>query len=226
MRLITFTTITIIFISLILPGILSFGIRNIPQNNQPSLDRTQKLYGDLIISQVFISTTDNFSGIGVSIKNPNLLNKKDVILSIHDRDGNLLRVISLNGANIADGKFVKFRFAPIEISENRQFLFTLTAPTTTQDEADGNRALEVFLTNQQPANAFDLTIEDKVILGTSISYVAFYKPPYPTYVLEIIYSKWIKNFTQDTLFFVIYMALIFTLSGFLLYQLSKPRQNR
>lgn len=225
MRLVTFTTITIIFLSLFLPGMLTFGISNIPQNDQPSLDRTQKLYGDLMVSQVFMSTANNLSGIGLSIKNPNLLNKKDVILSIYAEDGILLRTVSLNGARIADGKFVKFRFAPIKISENRQFLFTLTAPSTSREEADENRALEVFLANQQPSNVFNLTIGDKIISGSSVSYVAFYKPPYPTYVLENIYSKWIRNFVADLPFFIIYMVLIFTLAGLLLYRFSKSPQR-
>lgn len=225
MRLVIFTTIFIIFLSLILPGVLSFGIRLIPQNDQPSLDRTQKLYGDVVVSQTFISTTDHFSGIGLSIKNPNLLNKKDVILSIYDMNGNLLRTVALNGASIADGKFVKFRFAPIELSQNRQFFFTLTSPITSQEEANENRTLEVFLTNKQPANALDLIIGDKNILGTSISYVAFYNPPYPTYVLENIYLTWIKKFVADLSFFIIYLVLIIALSGFLLYQLSKSRQH-
>lgn len=225
MRLVSFTTITIIFLSLFLPGVLSFGIRNIPQNEQPSLDRTQKLYGDLVVSQVFISTTNNFSGIGLSIKNPNLLNKKDVILSIYGMDGNLVRTVSLSGTSISDGKFVKFRFTPIEISENRRFLFTLKAPSTSREEADENRALEVFLTNQQPSNVLILTIGDKIIEG-SVSYVAFYKPPYPTYVLETIYSKWVRNFIADLPFFIIYMALIFTLAGLLLYRFSKsPKRH-
>lgn len=224
MRLVTFTTITIIFISLILPGVLSFGIRNIPQNDQPSLDRTQKLYRDVAVSQTFVSTTNNFSGIGLSIKNPNLLNKKDVMLSIYEGDGNLVRTVSLSGTSIADGKFVKFRFAPIKISENRQFLFTLTAPSTSREEADENRALEVFLTNQQPKDVFNLTIGDKIIEG-SVSFVAFYKPPYPTYVLENIYLTWIRNFIADLPFFIIYMALIFTLAGLLLYRFSKSPQR-
>lgn len=217
MKLIFFTTIFIIFVSLILPTILSFGIRNIPQNNQPPLDKTQKLYGDLLVTQLFLSTNDNFSGLGFSIKNPNLLNKKDVVLSIYTEDGNLERIVSLNGAGIEDGKFVKFKFEPVKISENKKFLFSLSSPETSKAEADENRALEVFLTNEKPENVFNLTIGDKIISDASISFVAFYKPPYPTYVLEKIYLNWIKKFAADTPFFIVYTLLILTVGGFLTY---------
>lgn len=225
MKLATFTIITIIFIVFIFPAILSFAIINIPNNDQPSLDKTQKIYGDLIISQAFISKNTNLSVIGMSIKNPNLTNKKDIILSIYENNI-LLRSSVLNGKQIADGKFVKFKFNPIVESGNKLFLFTLAAPVTTKEEADHNNALEVFLTDQKSEGIYEVLISDKIIPNTSIAFVSFSKPPYLTFALEVIYSKWLNKFTSDWQFFIIYTGLIVTLVSLLLYRLAKSPQDR
>lgn len=225
MKLVTCTTITTALLVFILPAILSFGIVNIPQNIQPPLVRTQKIYSDISISQQFISKAKNLSVVGMSIKNPNLANKKDVTLSIYENNI-LVRNNVLNGSQIEDGKFVKFKFEPIVESENKLFLFTLAAPATTKEEANNNNALEVFLTNQQGEGEYELSVGDKVVSNTSISFVSFSKPQYPTYVLKVIYSKWLNKFTSDWQFFTIYTVLIFTLAGFLLYQLARSQQDR
>lgn len=225
MKLIIFSTIIIILLIFILPAILSFGINYIPQNDQPSLDKTQKIYGYLSVSQAFISKNANLSVIGVSLKNPNLTNKKDITLSVYE--GNvLLRSSVLNGSHISDGKFVKFKFEPIVDSENKSFLFILAAPATTQEEADNNNALEVFLTNQRNEGVYELLVGDKIVPNTSVAFVSFSKPPYPIYVLETIYSKWLNKLMADWKFFTVYAILIFTLAGFLLYQLARSRQGR
>lgn len=224
MKLITCTTITTALLVFILPAILSFGIVNIPQNIQPPLVRTQKIYSGISVSQPFISKAKNLSVVGMSIKNPNLSNKKDITLSIYEKNI-LIRSSILNGKQIEDGKFVKFKFEPIIESENKLFLFTLAAPSTTTDEADNNNTLEVFLTNQGEGE-YELSVGDKVVPNTSVAFVSFSKPPYPTYVAEIIYSKWLNKFTSDWQFFVVYTVLIFTLAGFLLYQLARFQRHR
>lgn len=224
MRLVAFTTITIIVLVFILPAILSFGVRILPQNDQPSLDKTQKIYENLIVSQSFISKTKNLSAVGVSLKNPNLSNKKDIVLSVYGEDGTLIRSITLNGKNIADGKFVKFKFNSIADSKNKQFIFTLTAPTTTKEEADSSNALEVFLSDQKQENISYFKIGDSEVLG-NVAFVSFSKPPYPTYALESIYSKWLNKLTADWQFFTTYTVLIFTLVGLLLYQLARSPQD-
>ncbi len=152
------------------------------------MDGTQKIYGNLVISQSFISTTSHFAGIGVSLKNPHFANKKDIILSIYDKDNMLLREVVLNGRNIADGKFVKFRFEPIVLAANKEFTFSIKAPQTSEEEANRNEALEVFLSNT------------KLQEDTDVAYVKFFKPPYPFYVLENIYSRWFGAFTKDRIF--------------------------
>lgn len=226
MKLITFTTITVIFIALILPAVLSFAVVNIPNNDQPSLDKTQKIYGDLIVFQAFTSKTENLATIGMSIKNPNLANKKDITLSIYDEGGILLRSVTINGKNIADGKFVKFKFEPIVGSQNKNFTFTLMSPTTSKEDADKNEALEVFLSDQTIEGASILRIGDREVSNSIVSFVSFSKPPYPTYVMENIYSKWFNKFSADWQFLIIYTVLVFTLAGFLLYKHAKSQLHR
>src|SRR3989344_2402343 len=93
------TILTIFFFAIFLPVISTFAIRLIPSGIQPSLENTQKIYQDLTLSQSFVSLKDNLAGIGVSIKNPNFANKKDVTFNIYDKDNNLIRSVILNGKN-------------------------------------------------------------------------------------------------------------------------------
>lgn len=207
MKTIIFTSILIIFTVLILPGLLSFEIRNVPDRNQPSFDRTQEIYGNLIISQTFTSTDDNLSMIGLSIKNPNLENKRDILFSILDSGGGLLRDSMLNGKSIHDGDFVKFKFLPIKDSKNKIFTFSLSAPSSNQQEA-----LEVFLTKQVSQGVEYLTVEpikiDQEEAKMSVSFVPFYKVTSPYQLILEIYRDWMKRFFADKYFAIFYILLI------------------
>src|SRR3989344_7026524 len=103
-------TVTIIFIFclvVLLPLGLTFGIKYVPSGTQPPLGNTQKIYKDVVLAQSFVSLESNLSGIGVSIKNPNFANKKNLNISLLDNENKLVRSIVLNGKNIGDGDFVK-----------------------------------------------------------------------------------------------------------------------
>ena len=109
-KLIVFTTLFICTILIIIPISLSFLIKIIPNDTQPSLEGTEKIYGEKRLLQSFISLRDNLSGIGVSIKNPSLANKQDLKMEIFDGSGKILRSVKLNGRNIGDGNYVKIMF--------------------------------------------------------------------------------------------------------------------
>lgn len=111
-----------------LPALLSFGIRYLPANNQPPLGVTQKLYGDKIMKDRIGLSENNFSGLGLSFKNPNLINKKEITLEISEENGELLRSSVLSGFNIPDGGFVRFAFEPIADSKGNGYVIALSSP--------------------------------------------------------------------------------------------------
>lgn len=225
MKNIVLTTFLIFFMVFILPAILALGIRNIPDRYQPSLDRVQQIYSDITLSQSFISTSDNLSSIGLSIKNPNLENKKDIFLSIYDKDNNLVGKTSLNGSSIPDGDFIKFKFPPIKDSKNKLLTFNLSSPTS-----DKLNALEIFLTKENINGVDDLKIAPIIIdqeeASMSASFVPFYKTV--SFFAQIlgIYSDWSKRFFEDRIFATAYLLLIASITIILLSKWKLPRLKK
>lgn len=207
-------TLLILFLTvLILPAILSFGIRYIPARSQPSLDKTEKIYSQNSISQSFLGKENNLTAIGLSIKNPNLINKQDILLSIYDENGILLKTSILNGSHIPDGDFVKFVFSPIVDSKNKKVTFTLSAANVDEVES-----LQLYYTTSGMEGEFK--IKDKIASG-SASFVDFYKPTTRLALITNIYTSWFGRLLSDAGFFVLYILLILGLSGYLFYSNSK-----
>lgn len=207
MRLVRWTVVFVFLIVLVLPAVLSLGIRYIPNSFQPSLGNTRQIYDDSTAFQSFTAEKDLFSGLGVSIKNPNFANKKDIILEIFEGDKKLLRTVTLNGKSIADGNFVKFYFPPVEGSLGKTYTFVFSAPTATIDDA-----LEVFLVDKK--------LPDKD--PADVSFVSFYRTP-TFYSLPLeIYNQWFGKLTSDFPFFVSYLAIILVL----LFLAIKPSRSK
>jgi len=207
MKTMILTTILIIFMVTMAPAVLVLGIRNTPDRYQPSLDRVQQIYENVTLSQTFISTDENLSMIGFSIKNPNLENKKDISLSINDSNNNFLAVSILNGKSIPDGDFVKFKFLPIKDSKDKLLTFTLSAPSSSKLDS-----LEVFLTKQEVFGVSDLKIVpiqiDQEEASMSVSFVPFYRVSSPIAQILEIYFDWGMRFFADRAFAISYILLI------------------
>ncbi len=109
-KLILFTTLFILFLVIIVPGVLALGVKLVPNGDQPGYNSDQRLsiYGERTVSQKFISDSTNLAAIGTSIRNPNLKNKKDIILNLYDGNEKLIRTSVLNGLAFQDGEFVMF----------------------------------------------------------------------------------------------------------------------
>lgn len=210
-KLISFTIIFVLILVFAIPAVLSFGIRYIPSGTQPSLGNTKKIYGEITLSQSFVSEKHNLSGIGVSIKNPNFANKKNAYVNIYDSGEKVIRTIVLNGQNIADGKFVKILFEPISDSKDKKFSWTFSSPESVFEDA-----LEIFLTNDPPTWSLDLKVSSQVEDG-GLSYVTLHKVANPTEVLSIVLSGWINNLVKDKVFFISFSLLALTLLGSLVY---------
>lgn len=208
MKSVSLTIILVIFMTFVLPTILSLGIRSIPDRFQPSLDRTEKVYGSETITQTFVAKDDGLSAIGVSIKNPNLANKKDISLLILDRDNKILATSTLNGRIIQDGDFIKFKFVPIKDTQNMRLTLVFSAPSANQEEA-----LEIFLTNQRLAGIDPVKVDSQET-DERTSFVGFYKAPSLFSPLLEIYSGWMKRLVADLPFSLIYTLLILSMLGY------------
>jgi hypothetical protein len=179
-----------------LPGFLSFGIRYLPANNQPPLELTQKLYEDKVVEDSLTISSDNFTGVGLSFKNPNLINKKDISLKVSEVGGDTVRIAVLSGSIIPDGGFVRFTFEPITGSKGQEYALTLSSPSSREGEA-----LEVYLS----AGA------------DNFASVVYYKPTSAASLIGDVYSNWLGRFFGDEVFAVFYLVLIASGLGFVAF---------
>lgn len=182
-RMIWFTSLSVIFAVLILPGLLALGVKYLPSGVQPPLHKTKDVYGDRFISQEFTSFRSNLIGIAMTVKNPNLKNKKDVFLHVYDENSEVLRETKLNGANIEDGNFVKFLFNPISDSKDKTYKFIITSPESGEGEV-----LPIFYTDEKPIWAGQMMFEDAEDIVGSVSFVTLHKPESKLEVVSEIYS--------------------------------------
>ena len=193
-KMIWFTTISILFVLFVVPGILASTIKMIPASDQPGYGpRRLSIYGEGELLQKFISREKNLTAIGTTVKNPNLKNKKEVILNlydgshIHDSSHNLLRRSVLNGFNIGDGDFVKFVFEVVPDSIDKEYSFTLSSPTAAADET-----IEVFLMDKPATGIIEYTFADETHEG-GIPMVTFHKPNNQWEVIGGVYSNWLSK---------------------------------
>ncbi len=195
------TVVFVLFVLTVLPLLLLSTLNSVSYSDQPSLDFTYELYGDRKIKQEFTPSWDFLDGIGMSIKNPNLMNKKPIIMEIY-KDNNVVRLSTLNGLNISDGSFIKFRFPFIVGSENKKFEIVLTSPETRNEESLG-----IFLTNKNNiVDLGNLTADQKIIDG-KISLVGFYHVNSKLGLIRYVFNNFIFKFLKDKTFAVFYLAL-------------------
>lgn len=197
----------VLFSIIFLPAALLLAIKEFSFSDQPSLDATQRIFGETIVSQSFVSQDNNLSSLGMSIKNPNLQNREDIILTLFE-GGVEKRKVVVSGKNIGDGNFVKFRFTPIDDSKDKKYTFILSAPQTSED-----KSLEVFYKGLPSIN-LNMLINNQPIAG-DVSFVSFYHPQNIFSLVGIVYKGWFNKLIADKLFFVTFLAVILILLGFL-----------
>lgn len=173
----------------ILPGALAYGIKMIPDTDQPGYNSDARIgvYGLRTLTQKFIAPSNNLTAIGTSIRNPNLSNKKSIILSLYDIDGNLIRTSTINGLNVPDGEFVKFVFDPIADSKGKTYTFTLASPNAGSDD----QIAVFYIGNDSGSPAPNWIVEytyDQKIHQGGLPMVTFYKPSSHLEVVKMVYS--------------------------------------
>jgi hypothetical protein len=188
-KMIWLTTFSVLFLLFIVPAVLAVTLKMTPAGDQPGYNSDQRLsiYGKRGVSQKFVSKEKNLTAIGTSIRNPNLKNKKEVILSLHDENNKLVRTSVLNGQNVQDGDFIKFVFEPIPDSLNKTYLFTIFSP-----EAGPEETIEVFYITSPTDSVLEYTYDEKTYPG-GIPIVTFHKPESKWETVKRIYSNWFSR---------------------------------
>ncbi len=202
-----------IFISLIflIPLLLALFIKEIPNNGQPSLEGTQIIYKDVKTQQSFKSEMSNLSGIGMSIKNPYFRNKKDLVFKLLTEEKQIIRTVTVNGANIPDGDFIRINFEKIPDSKNKQYVLSLDSPNT-----ESNESLEVFLTSQKVPWLDDFYVNSQK-QPYKFSMNTYHKSSNIFTNATEIFSQMLKRLFADLPFALLYLGLIGALSSYFLY---------
>lgn len=209
------TSLLIIFTAIILPGLLGLSIRKLPSGNQPSLTDAQAINQDLHIKQTFIARNPKLSAIGLSIKNPYYRNHQDLIFELHDSRNQLLRHIVLNGNNIIDGSLMLINFEPVDQSANREFYFTLSAPSV----ASAN-SLEIYH-SQDPSPADEEYFVNNQLNTGELAFISYSTPSNPISSSINVYRDWFYKLFQDLGFAIFYLILIGSLTVYLILQYPK-----
>jgi len=178
------SSIILILFVLASPIFLSLGVRYTPGGFQPPNGELVDIYSGKVVTQRFISGKDEFVGLGFSVKNPDLRNKKDLILDV--TFGSEAREVRINGSVIGDGDLVKFIFTPeIKFSKNKEVVFSLSSPDSSEDEM-----YQIYLEDGNSRPNAILLDED---LGYPISFIDYYKVGNKfEYILQV-YTKWLKK---------------------------------
>lgn len=201
-KFIILTITFVLFMITVLPVFLTFLIKIIPGSIQPSLTTTKKIYQEYAYYQSFISPEENLAGIGVSIKNPNFINKKTLYFNLYDDRNKVSRTITLNGQSIADGKFVRIFFEPVRNSKKQMFSWFISSPDSTVDDA-----MEIFLTDQFPKWSLELKTKSEVF-DRNFSYVTLHKPTSLFDVFNRVLTTWSAHILADSIFFVCWAILV------------------
>jgi len=190
--LITILIIAFVFLS---PLIVSFGLRELPITNQKPFGDHRKVYGEIVYNTNIIGEEANLLAVGLSFRNYNLLNKKDITMILYN-DGIEVRKASVNGGSITDGGLIKFRFAPLVDSKDKSYSVEISSKDSNDEDS-----LQVY---------FDST-------GSDLNYQLFYKPNYLSTVTSV-YNNWLAKLLSDKLFLGFYVLAIIVLGVIIIKQ--------
>jgi hypothetical protein len=182
---IVLNVIVVLTLLLLSPFLISLGIRELPKSNQKPFGDHRKVYEDAIYKTGIVGEEDNMLAIGLSFRNFNLKNKKDVSLVLLQDKVEIRRAV-VNGASIDDGRLVKFRFAPVADSKGKSYEIEVSSRDSSNEDA-----LQVY---------FEST-------GLNMNYQLFYKPKYLSIITDV-YRGWFRKIASDKLFCGVYTILI------------------
>lgn len=189
-KMIWLTIISVLAIVFVVPALLAMSLSMIPANVQPGYDPNIRLsiYSDRVFVQKFKSGIPNLTAVGLSIRNPNLKNKSDIIFNIYNLDGTLVRGVTINGQNLEDGSFIKLVFPAISDSQGKEYLFSISSPGAGAEET-----IEVFITKEGgDSGIIEYSYDGKdYVGGTPI--VLYGKPESKISVVRSVYVNWLSR---------------------------------
>lgn len=201
---------------LLIPGVLGFFISFIPWYEQPELENSVKVNGLVLLEQKFKASENNLAAIGFTVKNPSLVNKKDLIFSLFDANGDLIREQIVNGQIIDDGKLLRIKFPKVTDSSNQELTFSLSSPQSSSADS-----LEIYLAKVFKQNYNGLLINGQKV-EENIAFVPYYSPENRLETSLNIYKDWFGKFIKDPGFLISYLILICSLVFYLVYLSKKP----
>jgi len=189
-KMIWLTVTFVLGLVFLVPVVLSMGLKMIPVNIQPGFnyDIRASIYRDRIFVQKFTAKGENLIAIGMSIRNPNLKNKADIIFNLENLDGSIIRSVTISGMNLEDGSFTKFVFDPIPDSLGKEYLFTISSPGAGPEET-----IELFIigTNNSSGIIEYSYMGEALEGGTPI--VQYVKPASKVMTIKEVYSNLISR---------------------------------
>lgn len=206
-RILLFFILTIFF----LPAILGIFIQYIPLSKIPELGGSLKINGSIEVVQKFFFDKNNLSAIGLTIRNPSLVNKKDLIFKLEDEKRNLLREVRINGKVIDDGTLLKIKFAPLTDSMNKLYKFSLSSPESKSEES-----VEVYLAKDNSKGDWGVEVNSELTDG-QIAFIGYSTPENRVMTSVNIYLEFFRKLISDQTFFVFYLVIFSILIGGIFY---------
>ena len=187
-KLVWFTTAFVLTLVFVVPGVVALLIKIVPYNDQPgySVDNRKSIFFTNVVSQSFNAQEDRLTGIGITVGNPNLKNKKDVVLKLFNAAGSLVRTSTLNGLNIPDGNFTRFLFEPIADSKGKNYTFTLESPDAREEDV-----LYVYFTDGVPDWVGDVIFQEEIFEEGKLAFVTYHTPISKASLVTEIYTNWL-----------------------------------
>ncbi len=189
-KLILITTTFVLCLVFIVPGILATNIKMVPYSQQPGydVDHRRSIYFTNLVMQSFTAEEDRLTAIATTIGNPNMRNKKDVVLKLYEGK-DLVRTSIVNGQNIPDGSFVKFVFEPIFDSKGKDYTFALASPDAREEDV-----IYVYISPNAPDWIGDTIFEDnKVFTEGKLPMVTYHLPKNKLSLILQLYKSWISK---------------------------------
>jgi hypothetical protein len=217
MKLVYFTKVLILCLVVLIPGVLAIGIRKLPSGFQPPLSDSQMIYGIETVSQSFIAQKNQLSGFALTIKNPNSINKKDLVMNLMDESGQIVRTVTVNGWSIPDGGYINFSFASIPDSAGKKFIAQFSAPTAIDTDS-----LELYHSNKPFDGTYKVNGQTE---NGSLSFITYYAPQNFFANEILIYRNWMWKFFMDWQFAIIYLTLLVGGSAFLIISKIKAHNR-
>ncbi|MFA5932955.1 MAG: hypothetical protein WCV81_01665 [Microgenomates group bacterium] len=205
--------LVVISFIILMPVIIGLNIRSTQDPIQPSFAGTEKIFQSVLVSQKFLSKENGLSGIGISIKNPNLANKNELTLSLYEGE-RAIRSLSINGGAIEDGSLLRFLFPKIPDSKGKVYTFVLNSPASVEPEA-----FEAYLTNEKFSD--ESLIVNNNERQDNVSFIRIYKSGNPIAVLGEIFSGVFVKLFNDLIFSVFYITLVLSCVVYLILDIFK-----